>query len=65
LLQRLLFAFKSPCFTRGRKIAPTARFATVFYTSPRRLLQNLGLKTTTLRIYLKSATSAVTTVAPT
>ena len=25
-----------------RKIAPTARFATVFYASPRRLLQNLG-----------------------
>jgi hypothetical protein len=25
-----------------RKIAPTARFAAVFYASPRRILQNLG-----------------------
>jgi len=31
-LKRLLFALKPMYFSRGRKIAPTARFAKVFYT---------------------------------
>ena len=46
LAATLVSRFCSSTYSRiclRRKIAPTARFAVVFYTSPRRLLQNLGL----------------------